>query len=329
MGPPPWLHWIERRLPSANLVVLRGRRCVLIDTGCSSDVDDTLGHLRTAGIEPADIDLVVNSHHHSDHVGGNRFFQSQFGLPIAASAIEADAINRRDPDACDAVYLDQPIEPYWVDELLHHDDTIDLGDRALRVLHLPGHSPGNLAFYDPMDEVLVAGDVVHATDVAWVDVARGGRQALETARASVERLCTLPVRWACSGHGPPMDEPAKAFDAAIRRYDQWLGDVKRAAWHGCKRILAFRLMLLPGLPRAQAAEYLLDCPWFAAYSQEVFGVAPQEFVAPLLEEMVRSKAAYWENDRLYATTPFRKPADGWMRGIPWPADWPAGGRTSA
>lgn len=321
MPPPDWLQLHVRPLPSANIVVLRGRRPILVDTGSGADVAETERLLRDSALAPAELALVVNTHHHSDHTGGNHRLQTIHGRPVAAAAIEAELVNRRDPAACDAVYLDQPIEPYHVDRPLDEGDVLDTGERQLEVWHLPGHSPGNLAFYEPTERILIAGDVVHATDVAWVDVARGGTRAIETARSSVERLSKIPVAWACSGHGPPMEDPPAAFAAALRRYDTWLDDPGRAAWHACKRILAFRLMLTSGINRAALADYLLGCPWFVAYSRHAFDSEPREFVAPLLEEMLRSRAAYWEGDRLLARTAHTRPALNWMQGIPWPADW--------
>jgi hydroxyacylglutathione hydrolase len=88
-------------------------------------------------------------------------------------------------------------------------------------------------------------------------------------------------------------------------------------------------MLAPGIERRFVADYLLGCPWFTAYSQNVFEVAPDQFVEPLLEEMARSKAVYWEGDRLYASSPHRRPSANWMDGIAWPADWPPIGQQDA
>jgi hydroxyacylglutathione hydrolase len=108
MGPPRWLRFVERLFPSSNMVVIAGDKPVLVNTGYGSDLARTEGLLAERGIGPADLSLVVNTHHHSDHVGGNAGLQGRHGAPVAAHRWEAEMVNSRDPEACSARWLDQP-----------------------------------------------------------------------------------------------------------------------------------------------------------------------------------------------------------------------------
>ncbi|NTU82581.1 MAG: MBL fold metallo-hydrolase [Chloroflexales bacterium] len=309
-----WLHFYARIYPSANMVLLRGRRPVLFDTGFGSDFAATEQLLRDAGVAPDDLTLVVNSHYHGDHSGGNHSFQRRYGLPIAAHAAEARLINARDPRACSAEWLDQPIEAYSIGRALEDGEEIDLGERRLRVVHTPGHSEGHLCLYAPAEGVLLAGDAVHADDVAWINLFTEGAAPLERAEASLRRLAALDVRWMCSGHGPPTANPAAAIAAALARYERWRSDPQRLAWHACKRIFTYHLMLVNGMPRAQVGPYLVGCPWFIAYSSGVFERAPADFVEPFLAELERAGAAAERDGRLVALTPYNPPAPGWPPG---------------
>jgi glyoxylase-like metal-dependent hydrolase (beta-lactamase superfamily II) len=145
MSTPEWLRFLERKLPSANSVLLRTQRPILIDTGFGSDAGATLDLLRQAGVAPAGLSLVVNTHSHCDHVGGNALLQEQFDCRIAAHAIDAQLVNDRDPSACDSAYLDQPIAPYRVDLALQEGDEIDAGETTLTVVTTPGHARGRPA----------------------------------------------------------------------------------------------------------------------------------------------------------------------------------------
>ncbi|MEM7351473.1 MAG: MBL fold metallo-hydrolase, partial [Acidobacteriota bacterium] len=71
MKHPTWLQFFERPYPSANMVLVRGSRPCLIDTGYGSDYRETVRLLRDAGVEPERLKWVVNTHYHCDHVGGN------------------------------------------------------------------------------------------------------------------------------------------------------------------------------------------------------------------------------------------------------------------
>jgi glyoxylase-like metal-dependent hydrolase (beta-lactamase superfamily II) len=74
---------------------------------------------------------------------------------------------------------------------------VDLGDHALTVLHLPGHSPGSIALFDESDGTLFSGDVVY--DDVLLDSLPGSDTG-QYAR-SLRRLRNLPVRLTHPGHG--------------------------------------------------------------------------------------------------------------------------------
>ncbi len=319
---PEWLIFFERMYPSANMVLIRGKYPVLVDTGYGSDLTITENLLRESGVPPESLSLIVNTHYHSDHVGGNSGLQGRYGTPVAAHRWEAALINNRDREACSAEWLDQPIEPYEASLPLSDGDEVDAGGVVLEVLHTPGHTLGHVSLYAPEERVVLFGDAVHGDDVAWINPYREGAGALERVLESLDRLASLPIRWAYSGHGPAIEDPLAAVDAARRRYDRWLGDPEKVAWHACKRIFAYALMLRDGLDEAEVSHYLLRCPWFLDYGRHGFGIEPEDFVEPLLAEILRSGAAGWRDGRLVALAPYNPPAVGWSPELPWPKDWP-------
>ena len=321
--PPAWLRFIQRPFPSANLVVIEGRHPVMFDTGFGSDFAETERLLREAGVAPERLTLALNSHYHSDHVGGNHGLQARYHVPVGAHRWEAAMVNRRDPHACSAVWLDQPVEPYTVDRPLSDGDEIPAGDTVLQVIHTPGHTLGHISLYLPEERILLCGDAIHRDDVPWISIYREGAGALERALESLERLARLPVRWACSGHGPAIENPAAAIETGLRRFERWLTQPENMGWHTCKRVFTYALMLTDGMAAADIPAYLLRCGWYGDTVLGIFHTDPAEFVAPLLVEMVRSGAAAWRDDRLVPTAPYVSPPPGWIVHIPWPADWPS------
>src|SRR5690625_43118 len=85
--------FFERYYPSANMILIKDRSPTLIDTGFGSDVQDTERLIKDAGVSPEELHLIVNTHYHSDHVGGNSYLQDKYGIPIAAHKCEDDLIN--------------------------------------------------------------------------------------------------------------------------------------------------------------------------------------------------------------------------------------------
>ena len=237
---PGWVRFVPRPYPSSNLILLTGAAPVMLDAGYGSDAA-ALGELiGGAGLTVSGLALLLNSHWHSDHSGGNAWVQAH-GVPIAAARADGEAINRRDPSACEAEWLDQPVEPYHVDILLDGGDRLRAGEADWQVLATPGHTPGHLSFYQPDEQVLLLGDALHSGDVGWINLALDGPDAIGVALQSVERLAALQARYCLSGHGPRITDPPAAFAQARSRYEQMHADPSRAAWHGMKRIFRLRL----------------------------------------------------------------------------------------
>lgn len=293
-----------------------------MDTGYGSDLRLTEDLLAEQGVDPARLSLVVNTHYHSDHVGGNSGLQEGYGVPVAAHRWEAEVVNRHDPEACSAAWLDQPVEPYRVDVALSDGDEVDAGGVRLMVLHTPGHTLGHLSLWAPEEGILILGDAAHADDVAWIAPYREGAGAIARAAESVGRLADLGARWACSGHGPAVEDPARALEAARGRYERWLEEPESAAWHACKRIAAYALMIRDGIPEDEAAGYFAGRPWAKDFARHAFAADPEDFAQALLEELLRSGAAKRKDGCLVAGAPYTAPPLEWAPEHPWPRGWP-------
>lgn len=134
---PSWVTWQQRPFPDANLLLLPGVNPTLVDSGFVGHAGQTADWVHA---HAGPLSLVVNTHWHADHVGGNGMLQAR-GAGIAASVADADAVTRRDPGCCQAEYLDQPVAAYTVDERLDDGQIVQLGDAEWQVICTPGHTP--------------------------------------------------------------------------------------------------------------------------------------------------------------------------------------------
>lgn len=199
----PHYYWWNR----ANLWLIKGRtQDLLIDTGLG--VSSLRQHIAALLDKPL---LAIASHIHFDHAGGIHEFDHR-----AIHAAEAEALRTGDnyealckPDQGWVLQehfeqLPHPgftVEQYTLTaseptQILQEGDVLDLGDRAFEVMHLPGHSPGCIALYDPVAKELFSGDVIY--DGELLDELHCSH--IPTYVSSYERLQNLPIETVYPGH---------------------------------------------------------------------------------------------------------------------------------
>ena len=309
--------FFQRPYPSANTILLDGARPILVDTGAGSDVPALLAWLEEQRTWPS---LVVNTHWHSDHAGGNHALQAR-GLAVAAPAAEADAVNARHPGACRAVFLDQQVESYWIDHALTPGMPLETGTATWRVIALPGHTAAQIGLFNEPEGILISSDALHATDIGWLDL-DADPAALEQTEATIDQIAALPIRLLLPGHGPAVTDVSLAIQNARRRLASWRAKPERIGWHACKRIFSHMLMLEGGLAMDQVAIRLTPLPWFQAHARRAFGVEPPAFVPMLVDEMLRSGAATLAAGSLIATATYTPADPAWPQSPATPSLWP-------
>lgn len=314
---PAWLTWQHRPFPDANLLLVHGRQPALVDSGFIGHAAETAewvrGHTDT-------LSLVVNTHWHCDHVGGNATLQA-VGAAVAASAPDADAVARRDPGCCQMEYLDQPVAPYTVDQPLDDGQLLRLGDTDWQVIRTPGHTQGHLALWEPEERLLAVGDALSDYDVGWVNIALDGPDATTTALASVQRLVDLEPRVVLPSHGPIPADTDAALTAALRRARRLIDDPDGAVWYGARRIFAYALMIYGGIKVDEVESYLHARRWLNDAARLLRRPA-EDLVAELIDTMVRAGSIVKRGNRLHAAaehTPV--PLESLRQ--PAPRTWPA------
>ncbi len=167
-----------------------GEQVCLIDTGPAGGEQKIVDTLRALGKSLTDISLVINTHEHPDHIGGNTFFKEAAN---PAFACHAEAV--RWIESLDVQFEERPIYAFHslagqqgvhIQQKLHDGDVIDLGDEMnLQVIFCPGHSPGSISLFCPEEGTLIIGDAVQPVDglPLYMDLAR--------TRESLRRLMGL------------------------------------------------------------------------------------------------------------------------------------------
>lgn len=157
------------------LVYDDSRECVIIDAGCYSEHEQNhlKDYISEKGLKPV---RLLNTHCHVDHILGNRFIFEEFALKAECHKEEQFHL---DGAPQHGMMFGLQIEALpEVGGYLHEEDVIGFGNTQLQVLHLPGHSKGSLAFYDPEKTFAIVGDVLFRAGIGRTDLPGGDFQTL-------------------------------------------------------------------------------------------------------------------------------------------------------
>lgn len=197
-----------------NAFLIDDEALVLVDTGAPGSMPKILAALREIGRAPEDIQHILLTHAHPDHAGNVAALQRLTGAKVWMHAAEVQHLERgvipkpAEP-VCKGLVnkllyrlfiknAPDNIEPATADEIIEDGDWLPLAG-GLHVVHIPGHSPGQVAFFMPGQK-----NVLFAADAAANMFGLGYSCFYENftgAVHSLERLSTFDFDVACFGHG--------------------------------------------------------------------------------------------------------------------------------
>ena len=152
----------------------------------------------------ADNDLKVKhillTHLHLDHVTSARWLADQTGADVCGSVLDKE-LGLNLPQQVAQFHLKIESDVLTIDRHLQDGEMIPLGNETIQVLHVPGHSPGGLAFYLPQSSLLISGDTIFNGSVGRTDLMGGDMATL--INSIREKILPLPDETViASGHGP-------------------------------------------------------------------------------------------------------------------------------
>jgi len=299
---PPQLRVLVRDWLSGNNVVLRSRRDghVVVDSGYVKHAALTLELLESdyalAG-EP--LAKVVNTHCHSDHMGGNAAIKEKYACPIALPEDEAPIVAQWDTKALLLDYADQTAPRFAADELLRRDDVHVWGDLEWHVIAAPGHDMRAVVFYNPEYRILISGDALWENGYGFVMPPAIDPVALAATRATLVALAELDIRVVVPGHGDVFTDVEPALARAFARTESFAEVPERLARHALKVALTFSLLNRERMPLSDLPAYVSRIGLFRDINACCLQLSPVGLAEMLVRELERAGAV--------------KQEDGWLR----------------
>jgi glyoxylase-like metal-dependent hydrolase (beta-lactamase superfamily II) len=194
-----------------SYLIVGEKKALLFDTGMGiSDIKKVTSELTKVPI------VVLNSHTHNDHVGGNWEFDTIYAMDTdftrknakgsreaAQAEIAPDQICGSLPKGFDAAKYET--RPWKITAYTHDGDKFDLGGRTIEVIATPGHTPDAISLIDRANGLLFTGDTYYPAPI-WLF---RPETDLEAYAASIRRLSgfTLQIKYVLGAHNLPTAPP--------------------------------------------------------------------------------------------------------------------------
>lgn len=147
-----------------NVIFIFGDRITLIDTGVKYSLPSILNYIKENGRNISELDTIILSHSHPDHIGSALELKKLSGCKILAHHAEKDWI-----EDIDFQFAERPIPGFYtlvdssvkVDEFIVHNQVIEIEHNIhLKIFHAPGHSNGMINILFIEDKILFTADSI-------------------------------------------------------------------------------------------------------------------------------------------------------------------------
>jgi glyoxylase-like metal-dependent hydrolase (beta-lactamase superfamily II) len=268
---------------------------VLVDSGYCTNREQTLELLAgPAGLDRQPLERLVNTHCHSDHMGGNAAVASAYGCRITIPEGEVKHVVPWTPQSAWMAQFDQRADPFHFDDTIGAGDVFEAGGFEWHAYAAPGHDMDALMFFEPANRLLISGDALWEDGMGFVWAEEGRNPFIEAARealATIERLAPAVV---IPGHGRAFADAAGSIATVRSKLDAFERDPAKCARHVVKVMFVFALLERGEMPLAEVAGYLARVPCYRQLSERFLGLEPAALAAWLVQDLQRGGALLQE-----------------------------------
>lgn len=298
---PSSVHVIVRGMLNCNQILLRSPgRNVLIDSGYCTHADRTLALLE-AQLGAEGVARLVNTHCHTDHMGGNAAIARAYGCRVTIPLGEAKSIDPWTTQSGSAELFDHRVEAFRFDDTLAPGDRFEGGGFEWQAHAAPGHDEGALVFFEPRHGVLISGDALWSNGLGIVWPETGPSAAIEAALETLATIERLDPAVVIPGHGEPFADVDAALARARSRLSAFAADPSKNARHVVKALFVFALLDRGAMYVRDIAEYLGRVPCYRMLSGPFLGLEAHALAEWLMTDLEKAGAVRIDDGVVRAT----------------------------
>lgn len=290
---PPGVTVFERGWLSSNNILIVGRdSCALIDSGYVAHAEQTLALLKTV-LVGRNLDVLVNTHLHSDHCGGNAALQACY--PDLITLIPpglSEQVRTWDVEALTYAATGQSCPQFDFSSILQPGTEIMIGNLAWQIHSAPGHDPHSVILFEPASRVLLSADALWESGFGVVFPELEGSDAFAEVGQTIDLIESLSPKIVIPGHGPAFSSIETAIAVARKRLDGFVANPAKHIKYAIKVLLKFKLLEAQAIELPIFVTWALSTPYFRFVHAKHFpDIDFPQWIDQLTRELVTSGAA--------------------------------------
>jgi glyoxylase-like metal-dependent hydrolase (beta-lactamase superfamily II) len=256
----------ERGWLSSNNVLIQGDGpTALVDSGYSSHANLTLTLVQQA-LQGKPLDLLLNTHLHSDHCGGNALLQAHYpALQTRIPPGHADAVAQWDTDTLTYAATGQVCPRFTHQGLLIAGETLQLGSHTWEVHGAKGHDPHSVVVFQRDAGVLIAADALWNNGFGVVFPELEGIDAFDEVGETLDIIEALQPRTVVPGHGPVFQDVEAALGRARSRLAQFQASPEKHRRYALKVLVKFKLLEWQTISKTELIDWGLTTPYLRGF----------------------------------------------------------------
>lgn len=263
---------------SCNIYYLDFEKKALVDTGHELEIDSIIDIFKESDIDLSNLDYILCTHSHGDHVGGAAAIKSL----SKKCKVVASTKFKKYQDLKETVALLKGAEDKYtrfdVECLVTSGDTINLGNFELEVMETPGHTKDSIVFINHEKKLAFTGDLVYKGLTTQVDYYQSLLVSLDELIETYDKMLKIPLDIYYTGHGPAIEEPLKSIEQGQKKLKRFKAKPEMLVVSNFIPSMEFYIFKNPGIVKEKIIDFFYENMMKFEKDELLESITPEKFL---------------------------------------------------